>query len=378
MGGQVVQGLLVADVALVDGPVGIRQPCVDFRQCGTESGERAHHGFMGVGFEEFFRTEDGLATTGELGRAGVTVAMLRRWVSSGQVTAVSRGVYTPTEWRAFIVDDPIRMHGLAAGAVIRRNPGLIASHESAAYLHGIDLLLPPGQRIPPVTLTRNPRNPQGRKRSQSPRGVGGRVRVADLAESDITTLHGVRVTTAPRTVMDIARTTGFTEGVVATDHALRTRLVIRAECAMVLGQWKRWPGLGRARNVLWFADPRAESALESLARVRIAQYGRRYGLDKPALQVNIRGNGGFIGRVDFCWPEHRVIAEADGGGKYQNPEVAPAQNRRDERLHHAGWGTVHFDWAEICHKPDETLGRIWVACQRQRRLIPRSDRNPAR
>lgn len=328
-------------------------------------------------FEEFFRSDDGLATTAELSRAGVTPATLRRWLRDGQITVVARGVYTPTEWRAFIVDDPVRMHGLDVGAVIRRNPRLVASHESAAFLHGIDLLLPPGQKIPPVTLTRNPSD---RKRSQSPRGVraGGRVRVANLPESDVTTVHGIRVTTAPRTVMDIARTTGFTEGVVATDHALHTKLVIKAECAAVLAQWKRWPGLSQAWGVLGFADSLAESPLESVARVRIAQYGRRYGLDRPALQVNIRSEGKFIGRVDFCWPEHRVIAEADGSGKYEDPKVAPAQNRRDERLHHAGWGTVHFNWAEIYHQPAETVERIWVACQRQRRLVPRNDQNPAR
>lgn len=348
---------------------------------GPEAGERTHHGVMGVRFERFFRTEDGLATTAELREAGVTVATLRRWVSSGQVTKISHGVYMPTEWRALIVGDQIRMHGLSAGAVIRRNPGLVASHECAAFLHDIDLLLPPGQRIPPVTLTRDPRsvgNPPGRKRSQSARGEDGRVRVAGLPESDVMTLHGIRVTTAARTVMDIARTTGFTEGVVAADYALRARLAVKVECAAVLERWTRWPGADRARSALWFADPRAESALESLARVRIAQYGRRYGLDKPELQVNIRGKGGFIGRVDFCWHEHRVIAEADGSGKYEDPEVAPAQNRRDERLHYAGWGTVHFNWAEIYHHPAETLERIWVACQRQRRLIPRNDQKPAR
>lgn len=332
---------------------------------------------MGVRFEEFFRSDDGLATAAELGRAGVTPGMLRRWVSSGQVTVVSRGVYTPADWRALIIDDPVRAHGLDAGAVIRRNPGLVASHESAAFLQGIDLLLPPGQKIPPVTLTRIPR---GAKRSQSSRGVaaGGRVRVAVLPESDVTTVHGVRVTAPPRTVMDIARTTGFTEGVVATDCALRTRLAIKAECAMVLNQWKRWPGVDRAWRALWFADPLAESALESLARVRIAEYGRRYGLDRPALQVNISSKGRFIGRVDFCWPEYRVIAEADGSGKYEDPRVARAQNRRDEGLHDAGWGTVHFTWADIYYHPAETLERIWAACQRQRRLIPRYDQKSAR
>lgn len=319
---------------------------------------------MGDRFEEFFRTGDGLATTAELSAAGVSEATLRRWVWSGEVRPVARGVYTPARWYALIAGDRLRTHGLAAGAVIRRNPGLVASHESAAFMHGIDLLLPYGQRLPVVTLTRD-----SGSRRRSPSGDGVRVRVARLPESDVMAWHGVPVTTAPRAVMDIARTTGFTEGVVAADCALRKHLAIKVELLTVLGQWKGWPGLARAREVLRFADPRAESALESLARVRIAQYGRRYGLDRPELQVNIGGTHGFIGRADFCWPEHRVVAEADGAGKYADPAVARAQNRRDERLHDAGWGTVHFTWAEIDRQPAATLDRIWLACRRQRRLI---------
>lgn len=326
---------------------------------------------MGIRFGDVFRSADGLATTAELRAAGVPWPRLRQWVSDGRVTPVAHGVYTPTEWRELIVDDPRRMHALAAGAVIRRNPGLVASHESAAFLHGIDLLLPPGATVPPVTLTRRPQD-----HSRSLRG--GRVRVAALPDSDITTLFGVPVTSAPRAVMDIARTTGFTEGVVAADCALRTRLAIKVECAVVLEKWAGWPGSARARSVLGFSDPLAESALESLARVRIAEYGRRFGLDKPALQVNIRGPEGFIGRADFCWHEHRTIAEADGAGKYEDKKLARAQLSRDERFHDAGWGTVHFTWAEIYYEPRKTVERIWRTCRRQRELVPRYAKKPAR
>lgn len=325
---------------------------------------------MGVAFEEFFRGDDGLATAAELRAAGVPRDRLRRWVSAGQVTAVAHGVYTPTEWHELLADDPRGMHALAAGAVMRRNPGLVASHESAAFLHGIDLLLPPGMTTPPVTLTRRPQD-----RSRSLRG--GRIRVAALPDSDVTTLFGVPVTTASRSVMDIARTTGFTEGVVAADCALRTRLAIKVECAVVLEQWAGWPGLARAQSVLRFSNPLAESALESLARVRIAQHGRPFGLDKPSLQVNISGPDGHIGRVDFCWHEHRTIAEADGAAKYEDKKLARAQLARDERLHDAGWGTAHFTWAEIYYDPKETTERIWRVCQRQRALIPRYGRKPA-
>jgi very-short-patch-repair endonuclease len=93
-----------------------------------------------------------------------------------------------------------------------------------------------------------------------------------------------------------------------------------------------------------------------VARVRFAQCQ----LPPPGLQVNIRGTQGFIGRVDFCWDEHRTIAEADGALKYedQGRDRARAQLARDEKFHDAGWGTFHFTWREIYHEPAPTIDRL--------------------
>jgi very-short-patch-repair endonuclease len=156
--------------------------------------------------------------------------------------------------------------------------------------------------------------------------------------------------------MDIARTTGFMAGVVAADSALRNHVAIKVEFAITLQDCAQWRGIVRARQVLGFADGRAESALESVARVRFAEFQ----IPPPGLQVNITGAQGFIGRVDFCWAEYRTIAEADGAVKYedQGRDRARAQLARDEKLHDAGWGTFHFTWREIYHEPTPTIDRL--------------------
>ena len=173
-------------------------------------------------------SNDGLATAAELLALGVSRDQLRRWARTGQVTAIAHGVYSPTAWLGRVADDPRRMHALAAAAVIRRNPGLVASHESAAYLHGLDLLLPGGTSAPQLTLTR---------RNQAPGHAlvrGALIRVAAVPDGHVTELFGLPVTTVPRTVMDMARTTGFMEGVVAADSALRSHAAIKVEFAVVL------------------------------------------------------------------------------------------------------------------------------------------------
>jgi hypothetical protein len=71
------------------------------------------------------------------------------------------------------------------------------------------------------------------------------------------------VTTAARTVADIARTTTFMGGVVVADAALYERHASKSELRRVLAGCERWPGTSRARQVTDFADGLAESVLES-------------------------------------------------------------------------------------------------------------------
>ena len=281
---------------------------------------------------------------------GVSREQLRRWTRNGQVTAIAWGVYSPTAWLSKMADDPRRMHAIAVGAMIKRNPDLVASHESAAYLHGIDVLLPAGTTVPRVTLTRRP---QEHTRSLID---GVLIRVATLPDDHVTRVLGIPATTVARTVMDIARTTGFMEGVVAADSALHNHVAIKVEFAVILEDCSRWRGVIQARQVLDFADSRAESVLESVARVKFAQFR----IEPPGLQVNISGAQGFIGRVDFCWDEYRTIAEADGALKYQDQghQHARAQLARDEKFHDAGWGTFHFTWREIYHESGATIDRL--------------------
>jgi very-short-patch-repair endonuclease len=309
-----------------------------------------------------FSRSGGLATTAELLALGVSSDQLRWWSRTGQVTAIARGVYSPSEWLRSMANDPRRMHAIAVGAMIKRNPDLVASHESAAYLHGIDALLPAGTAVPRVTLTRRP---QEHTRSLI---NGALIRVARLPDDHVTRVLGIPVTTVARTVMDIARTTGFMEGVVAADSALHNHVAIKVEFAIVLQDCAQWRGIVRARQVLDFSDGRSESALESVARVRFGQFR----IQPPGLQVNIRGTHGFIGRVDFCWHEYRTIAEADGALKYedQGRERARVQLARDEKFHDAGWGTFHFTWREIYHEPAPTIDRLRRAFARNRSLRP--------
>jgi very-short-patch-repair endonuclease len=170
----------------------------------------------------------------------------------------------------------------------------------------------------------------------------------------VTTVLGAKVTTVPRTVADIARGSTFMSGVVTADAALRTDDgFTKAAFTTVCDECAGWPGIRQARRVVDFADPRAESVLESCARVVFHEHG----LEPPELQFTITGPD-FRYTVDFYWPKYRVIAEADGAVKYSDPQRALRQLERDQQLRDNGDKVVHFTWRELFKTPTAVPDRV--------------------
>jgi hypothetical protein len=177
----------------------------------------------------------------------------------------------------------------------------------------------------------------------------------------------VPVTTAARTVADIARTSTFMEGVVVADSALRERHASKTEIRRVLASCERWPGVAQARDVADFASASAESVLESCARVSF----RDQGLPGPELQVSIIGRTHtVIARVDFLWRGFWTVAEADGLLKYNGRADAIAELKRDRLLREAGFEVVHFTWKELFTEPARVATRIRETFTRGLRLNP--------
>lgn len=292
-----------------------------------------------------------VGTAGEWRAAGVTAAQFRSLTRSGDLVRVRHGVYATRRAVESAAADPRQDHALrvaAARAAVGRHA--VASHQSAALLHGIDLLRAPADGF--VWLTR----PVGQYHGRQLEGI--HVHSAQLPETHVMTLFGVRVTTATRAVVDLARSLPFMEGVVAVDYALRVGKTTDFGLADALKSCTHWPGIDQARRVAEFSSADAESVLESCARVAFAEAG----LPAPVLQAAIAtAEAEFIGRVDFCWPAYRVIAEADGMAKYDDPRRAREQIMRDIRLRDAGYKVIHFTWEELFRSRARVIARIRAA-----------------
>lgn len=298
----------------------------------------------------------GIVTTAELTAAGISGARIRTLIRCGALYQIGRGAYAPGKRARELLGLPDGKQLLQlAAAVAVRGPGTVASHESAAYLHSIDLLATP--TAPALTC------PPDLGWKARP---GVRLYAATLPAEHVTAVIGLPVTTPARTVADLARTLSFRAGVVAADSALHRKLVTKAELTAVLAACTRWRGVRRAAAVIDFADGRAESPLESIARVAFAESG----LPPPELQVWLGGTadpGGTVepvGRVDFYWRQYRTVAEVDGAGKYADPERARAQLRRDSLLRDDGFEVVHFTWQQITQAPEQVAASIRKAFRR--------------
>lgn len=228
----------------------------------------------------------------------------------------------------------------------------VASHETAAQLWGIPTLHHAGSA---VHLTR-------RRRSQgTARYPDVQVHHAGLEATDMTVHSGIPVTTPARTVLDLARARSFRAGVVAADAALRINRCTREELQAVADRCRRWPGVTRARDVVRLADPRAASPLESISRVAFHVFG----LPRPILQAVI---GGYE-RADFLWPDHRVIGEADGLGKYTSPEVLRWEKSREDGLAQLGFLVFRWTWRDAYHRPDALAHRAGEMLARGQRSL---------
>lgn len=278
--------------------------------------------------------------------AGLTKPQVRSLVRSGDLVRLRHGVYATRSAIEWGKASPARSHALLViGVQAAAGRDSVASHHSAALIQGLDLF-PAASST--VILTRSKARRCARDKSE-----GVFFHVAELPDGHVTKVLGARVTSVPRTVVDLARVSSFMSAVVTADSALRAGAITKEALVAVCDACAGWPGIRQARRAVDFSDPRAESVLESCARVVFAEHG----LEAPVLQFTVTARD-FRYSVDFYWPGQRVIAEADGEVKYSDPRRAIKQLERDQRLRDLGYQVVHFTWRELFRDAGAVTGRI--------------------
>lgn len=260
-------------------------------------------------------------TSAEARARGLSRAQVEGALCSGELTRVSHNVYL-----AATLADDIRV--LAAAVQKVAGPGQVVCDRSAALLHGID------PYSPHEHLSRLRIELVGGTTARRGSVAGGK---RTLADSDVTDIEGIRVTSAARTVVDLACALDPGRALGVVDAFLRAGLVTKVELITLSNadRMRGRRGIRLARSIIQLGDARSESFKESAARMAIALDG----LPVPDLQVVATGPNGTTYRLDLGYADLRIAIEFDGR-EFHGPDRAAHDEARRRWLRDHGWYVI--------------------------------------
>ncbi len=290
-----------------------------------------------VDIESALLARGGLATTGEL----LTVVSRKRLaglVKAGRLVRVCHGVYA--------LSQPDVLSKLAALDLVAGQP-IVACMGTAAGLYGFDTestsrvhILDPGVRMRPST------------------GLMVHQRIG----APLRRVEG-RLATAPAwTVIEVARTLRRPRVLAALDAALHVRACTTGELHAAIREQKGRRGIVRVRELVAYTDGRAESPMESEARLVFIDAR----LPAPELQYSIVDHYGRVWRVDFAWPEAFVVAEYDSVEWHAGREALLHDRLKTARLQECGWTTIPMTVDDIRRDPVGLVERVETHLRRPR------------
>ncbi len=166
---------------------------------------------------------------------------------------------------------------------------------------------------------------------------------------------GERRATSPAwTAVEMARSLRRPRALATLDAALRSETCSREDIWRAATEQAGRRGIVAVRELLVHADARAESPMESEARLAMIDGG----LPVPELQYEILDGNRELRRLDFAWPDHRLAVEYDGLDWHGDPEAMRRDRRRQAALHDIGWTVMAIVFDDVRHRAWEFVARI--------------------
>jgi len=203
---------------------------------------------------------------------------------------------------------------------------------------------------------------------QSTRLRGGRVHSSHISTvhqprllrpEQVTTLHGVPVTTPARTIFDLASQLHPARVERALDFALSHRLTNTAELhhtLRLLGRRGR-TGIAIMRHLL--ADrPAHERQPDSNLERRFRAIARDAGFPGMESQVDMADETGWLARVDFYYPPLRLIIEIDSVLYHSALTDRHRDDATTARLVAAGYTVLRITEVEVFFESDRVVAAL--------------------
>ncbi|MFF1254128.1 type IV toxin-antitoxin system AbiEi family antitoxin domain-containing protein [Pseudarthrobacter sp. NPDC058329] len=281
--------------------------------------------------------------TEELLEQGLNSRAIAALVREGTLLRVRRGCYARSAWWTALKAAGRRrqiIHAHAHGTRTTSTGGFVYSHTSGASLRRLHLW----DVDDLVHLT------QSGRPSKISHGRGVVAHTRSLSSRDLAFVEGLPCTSLERTVVDCCLMFNLRQSVILVDHAARLGAdlqLLRSQCAALAGR----NGVVALRRALELADPRSESAGESLTRELLV----RLKIELPVPQFEVHTPLGRH-RLDFAWPERKVALEFDGKSKYfeyrPTNEVLFEERRREKALMEEGWTFLRIEWKDLFNEAE--------------------------
>ncbi|WP_460356015.1 hypothetical protein [Mycobacterium sp. ZZG] len=288
-------------------------------------------------FDEVFGAQGGVATSGQLLQF-CSRSRLDIEIRDGRLIKVWPGVYSRVE-----PDTMTRLRGLD----LRAGEPVAICLGTAAAAYGFDTedtrdihaLNPPRHQL---------RNCDG---LVVHRRDGAPLSVAD----------GRPATAAAWTAVEVARSLRRPRALATLDAALRSRSCDRRELTIAAKAQAGRRGIVAVRDLIPLADPRAESPMESEARLAMID-GR---LPAPLLQHELVDRSWRMWRVDFAWPDASLAVEYDGFDWHSDPERFARDRQKRAALQEIGWSMLSVVSDDVRNHPAVMVRRIENALMRR-------------
>jgi hypothetical protein len=165
-----------------------------------------------------------------------------------------------------------------------------------------------------------------------------------------------RLATAPAwTAVEVARTLRRPRVLATLDAALHCGACTAEDLHAAIREQKGRRGIVKVRELMQQADGRAESPMESEARLVFIDGG----LPMPELQYEIVDRCGDLWRVDFAWPDAMVVAEYESMEWHVSAEALKHDRIKTSRLQECGFSVIPIVVDDVRRRPFDLVGRIF-------------------
>jgi hypothetical protein len=286
----------------------------------------------GPGLARLAEQQHGVVSIRQLERMlGYSRKAVQRDVASGRLHPLHRGVYA-------VGHQLVSAHGRCLAAVLACGPDALLSHRSAAWLWGI-------WRYGPAPL--HVTSPLPRKLRPPIRLHHSRI----LTEADRAIEKNIPVTAVPRTLLDCAGSSRFSQLQRLLERCEELKLFDLGPVEELLGRSRGHAGWGRLRRAIGLHSPVPFTRSGFERQFFEAVLGA--GLPRPAINFV---EAGF--ELDVYWPEHRFAVELDTYATHGTRAAFERDHLRDEDLMLAGIELTRVTDVRFHREPKAVLERV--------------------